>query len=83
MTRGRLTPEAIHKVHFRRSPSLLGGLSPDDVETFVDQVAADMASLYRELATVYAENHRIKTALHDWQSRYASNFTTDARPPQS
>lgn len=42
-----------------------------------------MASLYQELATVYAENHRIKTALHDWQSRYAPTFATDTRPPRS
>lgn len=82
-TRGRLTPEAIQRVQFRRAARFSGGLSPDDVAGFVDQVAADMASLYQELAAVYAENHRIKTALHDWQSRYAPTVTASAHRPGS
>ncbi|WP_199513322.1 hypothetical protein [Nucisporomicrobium flavum] len=43
-------------------------MKPEEAQRFVDQVADDMASLYEELAEVYAENHRIKAALHAWQA---------------
>jgi DivIVA domain-containing protein len=73
---GRLTPKAVREVRFRRSHGLSRGLRAEDVRQFVDQVSDDMASLYDELAAVYAENHRIKTALRDWQS-------TQAVPPSA
>ncbi|WP_170047389.1 hypothetical protein [Couchioplanes caeruleus] len=38
------------------------------MRSFITRVADDMASLYRELADVYAENHRVKAALAAWQS---------------
>jgi len=68
--RGRLTPEAVRQVRFRRARGLRG-LNPEDVRYFVAQVSEDMASLYGELAEVYAENHRIKAALRAWQSEQA------------
>jgi DivIVA domain-containing protein len=76
--RGRLTPEAIRRVRFRRAPTF-SGLNPDDVRHFVAQVSADMASLYSELAEVYSENERIKNALRTWQSGQA---TRSDRPPR-
>ena len=71
-SRGRLTPEAVRKIRFRRTAVLGRGVSAEDVRHFVDQVSTDMASLYDELASVYAENHRIKTALRDWQSKHGA-----------
>jgi DivIVA domain-containing protein len=68
--RGRLTPDAVRRIRFRRVRGLSRGVSADDVRHFVDQVSTDMASLYNELAAVYAENHRIKAALRDWQSEH-------------
>ncbi|WP_155123542.1 MULTISPECIES: hypothetical protein [unclassified Actinoplanes] len=50
---------------------MLQGVRADDVRQFVNQVSKDIASLYEELAAVYAENYRIKTALRDWQSAQA------------
>ncbi|WIM97095.1 hypothetical protein ACTOB_000589 [Actinoplanes oblitus] len=58
-------------MRFRRTAGFLQGVRADDVHQFVDQVSEDVASLYDELATVYAENYRIKTALRDWQSAQA------------
>ncbi|GIF16749.1 DivIVA domain-containing protein [Actinoplanes teichomyceticus] len=70
--RGRLTPEAVRAIRFRRSSGLHRGLSAEDVRHFLEQVSADMASLYDELAAVYSENHRIKAALRDWQSKHSA-----------
>ncbi|BCJ44260.1 hypothetical protein GCM10010168_10730 [Actinoplanes ianthinogenes] len=72
--RGRLTPDGVREISFRRSHGLGRGLRAEDVRQFIDQVSDDMASLYDELAAVYAENHRIKTAvppsaLHDQANR--------------
>jgi DivIVA domain-containing protein len=74
--RGRLTPDAVRRIRFRRVRGLSRGVSADDVRHFVDQVSTDMASLYDELAAVYAENHRIKAALRDWQSEHGPSFDT-------
>lgn len=78
--RGRLTPEAVRRVRFRRARGLRG-LNPKDVDYFVVQVSKDMASLYGELAEVYAENHRIKTALRAWQSEQARHASSGCDRP--
>ncbi|GAA4939143.1 DivIVA domain-containing protein [Actinoplanes utahensis] len=74
--RGRLTPDAVRRIRFRRSDGLRRGLKAEDVRHFIDQVSEDMASLYDELAQVYAENHRIKAALRDWQSKHGAPPTS-------
>lgn len=70
-SRGRLTPDAILNVRFRAAGGLRGGVDPNDVQSFITRVADDMASLYRELAEVHAENHRVKAALAAWQKEQA------------
>lgn len=72
-SRGRLTPDAVRAVRFASESRLRRGVSVQAVRRFVAQVADDMASLYGELAEVYAENHRIKAALHAWQAEQAES----------
>ena len=60
-------------IRFTPASRLRRGVSVQDVRRFVAQVADDMASLYGELAEVYAENHRIKAALHAWQAEQAES----------
>ncbi|WP_430791722.1 DivIVA domain-containing protein [Actinoplanes sp. G11-F43] len=74
--RGRLTPDAVRRIRFRRAEGLRRGLKTEDVRQFIDQVSKDMASLYDELAQVYTENHRIKAALRDWQSNHGAPSTS-------
>jgi DivIVA domain-containing protein len=49
------------------------GLDPEDVNSFLDRVATDLASVYAELASSQEESVRIKNALREWQSRQAPN----------
>lgn len=60
-------------VRFHLASRLRRGISAHEVLRFVVQVADDMASLYQELAEVYAENHRLKAALHAWQTEQAQS----------
>ncbi|MEU4477746.1 DivIVA domain-containing protein [Micromonospora sp. NPDC023966] len=53
------------------------GLDPDDVYTFLDQVAGDMAAVYAALAASRRETAVIKDALRRWQSDQARD--RDAR----
>jgi DivIVA domain-containing protein len=47
------------------------GLDPAEVDDFLHRVAGDLASLYAALEQVREENHRIKEALRQWQTRQA------------
>nr|WP_225946697.1 DivIVA domain-containing protein [Plantactinospora soyae] len=55
------------------------GIDPDEVTEFLDQVAADLARAYAELAGVREQNARIKDALRRWQSHQVSTAYELAR----
>ncbi|WP_246017539.1 DivIVA domain-containing protein [Micromonospora pisi] len=55
------------------------GLDPDEVATFLDRVADDLASVHAELARSRDETARIKSALRHWQSSQAPSMRELAR----
>ncbi|SCL19148.1 DivIVA domain-containing protein [Micromonospora inyonensis] len=54
------------------------GLDPAEVDDFLHRVAGDLAGLYAALEQVREENHRIKEALRQWQTRQASRAQNHA-----
>lgn len=70
-TQVRLRPWQVRQ---RRFATTWRGLHPAQVAAFLDRVANDLASLYKELAWVYEENQRIKDALRAWQSSQAPSM---------
>ena len=48
---------------------------------FLTEVAAELATLQRELVIVYQENDRLKGALRDWQSLHSRPPGTRATTP--
>lgn len=59
------------QVRQRRFATTWRGLHPVEVASYLDRVADDLTSLYKELAYVHDENQRIKEALRRWQSSQA------------
>ncbi len=67
------------QVRGRRFSTARRGLHPEEVATFLDRVANDLARVYAELARSQEENRRVKDALRQWQSRQAPSMFELAR----
>ncbi|MDW5329057.1 DivIVA domain-containing protein [Plantactinospora sp. KLBMP9567] len=71
-TRRPLLPSQVRLRRFTPVGFGRRGVDPDEVTEFLEQVAADLARAYAELAGVREQNARIKDALRRWQSRQVS-----------
>ncbi|GAA4704109.1 hypothetical protein Prum_022120 [Phytohabitans rumicis] len=71
----RLGPHQVRNAVFARAPRRRGGVDADEVRTFLDRVADEMARLYGEVASARGETERIKAALYAWQSAHAATCT--------
>jgi DivIVA domain-containing protein len=74
----RLSPQQVRSAAFALVPRLRGGLHPDEVYAFLNQVAEEMTHLRQELAATTDDANRVKAALHRWQVEHAA---TCAQPP--
>ncbi|WP_422770957.1 DivIVA domain-containing protein [Plantactinospora sp. WMMC1484] len=70
-SRRPLLPSQVRLRRFTPVGSARRGVDPDEVTEFLEQVAADLARAYAELAGVREQNARIKDALRRWRSRQA------------
>ncbi|MEU6208215.1 DivIVA domain-containing protein, partial [Micromonospora musae] len=62
-----LLPWQVRERRFQPVGLARRNLDPDDVYTFLDRVAGDMAAIYAALAASRRENAVIKDALRRWQ----------------
>jgi DivIVA domain-containing protein len=74
----RLSPEQIRTTTFTRSPLGRRGLSEDEVHTFVNRLAEELAARDSEIVRLLDENHRLKQAMRDWQTERIDQPATDA-----
>jgi DivIVA domain-containing protein len=65
----RMSVEHIRSARFGRTPLGRRGFSEDEVTDFLHRLAEEVSGLEGELASLRAENARIKGALRDWQSQ--------------
>jgi DivIVA domain-containing protein len=56
------------------------GLDPDEVYTYLRQVADEMDRLVREAITAKTESERIRQGLRQWQSRHVGCKFADPDP---
>ncbi|GAA2717060.1 DivIVA domain-containing protein [Micromonospora olivasterospora] len=66
-----LRPADVRTRRFGRTRLGRRGLDPDEVLTFLDRVAAELADAQRAAERARGETHRIKDALRRWQSEQA------------
>ncbi|WBB79204.1 DivIVA domain-containing protein [Micromonospora sp. WMMD882] len=64
----RKTP---HEVRTREFSPRRRGVDAGEVRAFLDELADELADLYRRLGMLDQENERLKRALRDWQTRHA------------
>jgi cell division septum initiation protein DivIVA len=69
-----------HEVRSEEFAPRRRGVDPDQVREFQHRIAAELATLHREIRAVREENDRLRRALRDWRLRPAR--TTDPAPQQ-
>jgi DivIVA domain-containing protein len=74
----RLSPEQIRTTTFTRSPLGRRGLAEDEVNTFVNRLAEELAARDSEIVRLLDENHRLKQAMREWQTERIDQPATDA-----
>lgn len=67
----RLLPWQVRERQFRWTRLGRRGLDPDEVQTFLERVAGDLAAVHDALRESRLETARIKEALRRWQSEQA------------
>jgi len=68
----RLGPQDVRDATFAAASRRRGGLDPDQVYAFVNEVADEMARLQQEVAAATSDAIRVKNALYDWQVEHAA-----------
>ncbi|MFC0006966.1 DivIVA domain-containing protein [Micromonospora siamensis] len=66
-----LLPWQVRERQFRWTRLGRRGLDPDEVQTFLERVAGDLAAVHDALRESRLETARIKEALRRWQSEQA------------
>ena len=72
----RTSAEQVRSARFGRTNLGRRGFNEDEVTGFLHRLAEEISGLEADLATVRAENARIKGALRDWQSQACEARTT-------
>ncbi|HYN92563.1 MAG TPA: DivIVA domain-containing protein [Pilimelia sp.] len=67
-----LTARDLRGVRFAPAGRRREGLDAAQVYALLARLAAELELLHGQLGGAAAENHRIKTALRDWQERHAA-----------
>ncbi|WFE65521.1 DivIVA domain-containing protein [Micromonospora sp. WMMD714] len=75
-----LTP---HEVRTHEFPPRRHGVDPDEVRRFQSRLADELAALYQEIRVLAQENDRLRRALHDWQTRPATQTRQATQPRQT
>ncbi|WP_406077233.1 DivIVA domain-containing protein [Micromonospora sp. NBC_00858] len=70
---GPLTPDRIAAVALPRTRLGRRGYEPDHVHALLYRLAQELHERGRQLDLAQAENHRIKHALHTWQTQQAGS----------
>jgi DivIVA domain-containing protein len=74
----RLSPEQVRTTGFTRSPLGRRGLAEDEVNTFVNRLAEELAARDSEIVRLLDENHRLKQAMREWQTERIDAPVSDA-----
>lgn len=78
---GRLRPQDVRDATFAEASRRRGGLDPEQVHTFLGQVADEMTRLHHELDAAMTDAVRVKNALHQWQVQHAATCSQQPAPP--